>query len=178
MHVITTCGKSNFDYVRSLGADAVFNSRSPTVAADIRAYTQDKLYYAWDCIGEHGSPQAIRDALASSAPEGQIIRHGTIAMKPGEKQHRDDATFTWSVAYTAGGKPVELGQFVLPAQPEHYAFAAKWLALVEKLYSESKIKMHRAEVREGGLEGVLSGLKDMKNGSVSGVKLVYRVADL
>ncbi|KAF2677842.1 putative zinc-binding oxidoreductase ToxD [Lentithecium fluviatile CBS 122367] len=175
--VITTCGKHNFDYVKSLGADAVFDSRSPTVGADIRAYTNDKLYYAWDCIGEHGSPDAIAAALASSKPEGQKLRHGTIMFRPGTKVHRDDATFTWSIAYTTHGEVVDTMGLKVPAKPEDYAFAVKWTEMVERLYVEGRFRMHRVEVREGGLEGVLGGLKDMKDGNVSGVKLMYRIAD-
>ena len=176
--VITTCSKSNFDYVKSLGADVVFDSRSPTVGSDIRAYTNDKLYYAWDCIGEHGSPQAIGEALASSAPEGQKIRHGSIMSRPGDKQHRDGTVFTASLAYTAQGEEVEIMGHRFPPQPADYEFAVKWLELVERLYGEGKIRMHRAEVRDGGLDGVLEGLDDLRNGRVSGVKLVYRVADV
>lgn len=173
--VITTCAKSNFDYVKSLGADVVFDSRSETAGSDIRAYTRDKLYYAWDCIGEHGSPQAIGEALASSAPDGQKIRHGTIV--PG-KAHRDDTTFTFSLAYTAQGEAIDImGMFQLPALPDHSDFAVKWLEVVERLYARGRISMHRAEVRDGGLEGLLDGLDDLRNGRVSGVKLVYRVAD-
>jgi NADPH:quinone reductase-like Zn-dependent oxidoreductase len=176
--VITTCAKSNFDYVKLLGADVVFDSRSATAGTDIHAYTKDKLYYALDCIGEHGSPQAIREALASSAPEGQTIRHGTIMFRPGEKQHRDGTTFTATLGYTAQGEAIDImGLFKLPGQPDHYEFAVRWLEVVERLYTQGRFRMHRSEVRSGGLEGVLDGLDDMKHGRVSGTKLVYRVVD-
>jgi NADPH:quinone reductase-like Zn-dependent oxidoreductase len=173
--VITTCAKSNFNYVKSLGADVVFDSHSKTAASDIRAYTEDKLYYAWDCLGEHGSPQAIGEALASSAPDGQKIRHGTIVSGD---MHRDGTIFTSSLGYTAQGEAIDImGVFKLPALPDHYEFAVKWLEIVERLYAQGRFSMHRAEVRNGGFEGLLDGLDDLKNGRVSGWKLVYRLAD-
>lgn len=175
--VISTCSKSNFEYVKSLGADVVFDSRSPTTGADIRAYTQNKLYYAWDTIGEHGSPQACMDALASSAVEGQKIRYGTISAAPGWEPPRSDVVYTMTVGYTAWGEAIDTQGWVFPAQPDHLTFITKWIVFVEGLLKEKKIRPHRLEVREGGFEKILSGLEDMKNGKISGVKVVYHVAD-
>jgi NADPH:quinone reductase-like Zn-dependent oxidoreductase len=174
--VITACASHNVDYVKSLGADVVFDSRSSTVGADIRTYTNNKLYYAWDCIGEHGSSDAISNALASSPPPGQNLRHGSIIFSPGTKVHRDDVMFTSNLAYTVMGKAIDLLGFQAPAQPDDYEFAVKWLQVVEKLYEQGKFRTHRFEAREGGFEGILGGLRDLKDGNVSGVKLVYRVA--
>lgn len=175
--VITTCSPRNFDYVKSLGADTVFDSRSPTVGADIRAHTNNKLYYAWDTIGEHGSPAACAAALASSAPAGQKLHYGTILMGPGMKPPRDDVEFTFTLGYTAAGEAFEIAGMKWEAKPQDYEFTVKWTELAEKLWMERKWRPHRQDVREGGLEGVLNGLEDMKSGKVSGVKLVYRVAD-
>lgn len=173
--VITTCSPKNFDYVKSLGADAVFDSRSPTVGNDIRAYTKNKLYDVWDTIGEHGSPKACAAALASSYPEGQKIRYGTIVGTPDQNPPREDAEIKWSLGYTAMGAAIDVMGFKAPAQPGHYEFATKWMAFVEKLLKDRKLKPHRIEVRKGGFEGVLTGLRDLKEGRVSCAKLVYRV---
>ncbi|KAK7181779.1 zinc-binding oxidoreductase [Paraphaeosphaeria sporulosa] len=185
--VLTTAGKSNFDYVKSLGADAVFDSRSPTVGEDIRAYTNDRLYYAWDTIGEHGSPEASAKALASKAPEGQQLYYGTILLKDiahfiernGKFVERpDDVVFSMSIGYTAAGEAFHIRGAEFKARPEDFAFAKKWMPFAGDLLAQQKIKPHRAEVREGGFEAITSGLKDLKDGKISGVKVVYRVAEL
>jgi NADPH:quinone reductase-like Zn-dependent oxidoreductase len=183
---LTTAGKSNFDYVKSLGADVVFDSRSPTVGEEIRAYTNDKLYYAWDTIGEHGSPEASAKALASKAPEGQKLYYGTILLKDiksfmareGKFEVRpDDVVFSMSLGYTAPGEAFVVQGAEFPARPEDYEFMKKWMPFAGELIAQKKIKPHRAEVREGGFEAIPSGLEDMKNGKISGVKVVYRIAE-
>jgi hypothetical protein len=52
-----------------------------------------------------------------------------------------------------------------------------WVVVAERLLKEGKWRPHRQEVRKGGFDGILEGMKDMKEGKVSGVKLVYRVAE-
>ncbi|KAL1605237.1 hypothetical protein SLS60_004781 [Paraconiothyrium brasiliense] len=184
--VLSTARKSNFDYVKSLGADAVFDSRSPTVGEDIRAYTKDKLYYVFDTIGEHGSPEASAKALASKAPEGQKLYYGTILLKDIEvfierngkfEARPDDVVFSMSLGYTAQGEAFHIRDAKFPARPEDYIFAKKWMPFAGNLIAQGKVKPHRVELRDGGLDSILSGLEDLKNGEVSGVKLVYRIAE-
>jgi hypothetical protein len=52
-----------------------------------------------------------------------------------------------------------------------------WTGVVESLLEQGKLVPHPKEVRKGGLEGVVDGLKEVGKGRVSGVKLVYRVGD-
>lgn len=169
-----------------MGADAVFDSRSPTVGEEIRAYTNDRLCYVWDTIGDHGSDEASAKALASKAPDGQKLYYGTIIMKDrsgflnrnGKFPPRpDDVVMSASLGYTAAGKAFEIKDTKFPARPEDYDFAKKWHPFAADLITQGKVKPHRIEKREGGFDGILSGLEDMKHGKVSGVKLVYRVAE-
>ncbi|KAF2015280.1 putative zinc-binding oxidoreductase ToxD [Aaosphaeria arxii CBS 175.79] len=173
--VITACSPRNFEYVQSLGASKVFDINSNDLGAEIRAYTDDKLYYAWDCVGGPNAFPVCTSALASSAPEGQKIIFGTIVNS--KERPRDDVTYTYSIGYSAAGKSYVLGGVRRPAQPDHYDFTKKWTEFAEKLRLEGKWKAHRQEVRDGGFEGILGGMQDMKDGKVSGVKLVYRVGE-
>lgn len=62
----------------------------------------------------------------------------------------------------------------VPAKPENYDFGVKFWKNAEGLINEGKIKTHPTEVRKG-LDGVPQGLKDLKDGKLSGVKLVFTV---
>lgn len=62
----------------------------------------------------------------------------------------------------------------IPAKPQDFEFGKKWWSLAETLLAEGKIK-GTPTVRPGGLQGVLEGFEDMRNGKVSRQKLVYRI---
>jgi len=64
-----------------------------------------------------------------------------------------------------------------PARLDDLRFAEKWIPLVEKLWAEGKVKTHPDRVGSMGLVGCLEGMDEMRQGKVSGVKLVYRVDD-
>ena len=44
-----------------------------------------------------------------------------------------------------------------------------------KLIASSQIAVHPPKVGKDGLKGVIQGMDDLRDGKVSGVKLVYRV---
>lgn len=63
LRVITTCSPRNFDLVKSYGADVCFDYNSPTCGPDIRAFTNDSLDYALDCITVDSSLKICYQAL-------------------------------------------------------------------------------------------------------------------
>lgn len=69
------------------------------------------------------------------------------------------------------------GNSTIAANPEDFEFGKRFWSTAEKLLREGKWKPHRAELRSGGLDGILGGLEDLKQGKVSGKKLVYRVSE-
>jgi hypothetical protein len=56
-----------------------------------------------------------------------------------------------------------------------FEFGKRWMDLREKLVAGGKLKPHPKRVGNGGLEGVLKGMQEMKQGKVSGEKLVCRI---
>ena len=173
--VATTCSPSNFDYVKSLGADGAFDYRSPSVVDDIKAWSAnaDALTLAWDCIGEGKSPEISAAALSTTQPgHYRALLRVDDAVVKGANDKVDNGS---TLAYTMLGEPIDKTWAKLPAVPANYEYGKMFWEVTRGLLAEGKVQPAKQDVNRGGkgLEGVLAGLKELKEGKVSGVKLVY-----
>lgn len=64
--VYATSSPHNFDLIRKLGADHVFDYKDSEVGAKIRKATNDKLKLVFDCISEGNSPEITAAAVSSA----------------------------------------------------------------------------------------------------------------
>ncbi|KAH8426388.1 zinc-binding alcohol dehydrogenase family protein [Aspergillus melleus] len=167
--VLTTCSPHNFDLVKSLGADAVFDYNDPNVAAEIRKYTNNNLKYVFDTISVESSAKFCDEALSTEGGEYSALLVVKI--------ERENVNDRWTLGYTILGEAFKFGDIPFPAKPEDMEFAKKFWATAEQLLAQGKVKPHPLKVNPGGLRGVLDGMKAMQEGKVSGEKLVYRVAE-
>ncbi|KAI8822609.1 uncharacterized protein EV422DRAFT_524705 [Fimicolochytrium jonesii] len=166
--VITTCSPRNFDLVKSLGADEVFDYNDPEVINKIKAATNNSLTHVFDTISLEGSAKISAGVLA---PKGKYS--GLLPTKA----PRDDVSWTSTLAYTAFGEPFSTFGVTKDAIPEDYAYATKFWEISEKLLAGGKLKPHPLEVKEKGLKGIIDGLDLLRKDKVSGKKLAYRIAD-
>ena len=162
--VIAIASPHNFDLLRELGADHVLNYKDADVGSKIRKATDDKLKLIFDCISE-GSSHGICAAAMSSTGG-----HYT-ALLPTTNFPRKDVKTKMTIAYTAIG---ERYNDSIPANQADYEFGSKFWKIAEELVNSGKIVTHRTVVRNG-LEGIVEGLQELKDGKVSGTKLVYKV---
>ena len=167
--VITTCSPHNFDLVKSLGADVVYDYKDPNAADEIRKYTENNLKLVLDTIALDSSAKFCDNALSTEGGEYSAI--GLV------KIDRENVNSYFTLARTAFGDEVVFGDIRLPASREDQEFGEKFGMIVEKLLAEGKIKPHPPRVGKDGLKGVLEGLQLMREGKVSGEKLVYNVAE-
>jgi hypothetical protein len=63
----------------------------------------------------------------------------------------------------------------VPAKRQDFEFAKKFWNLATDFLARKQVIVHPVKVGSGGLAGVLGGLDKLKEGEVSGVKLVYRI---
>ncbi len=144
--------------------------------------------YAFDCISESSSAKICADALSTSSSSSSSSSTGTkrysslLAVADFPRADNDVAKKT-TIAYPALGEEMGFaghGSVIpprIPAKEEDARFMEMFFGIAEALLAEGKVKAHPPSVRGGGLRGVLEGWRDMREGRVSGEKLVYRVAD-
>ncbi|KAH8621081.1 Trans-enoyl reductase actts2 [Alternaria postmessia] len=165
LKVFATASPHNFDLLKKLGADEVFDYRDPECGAKIRTVTNGLLSLVFDTISEGSSPAIC--AAAMGAKGGKYT-----ALLPIKNFPRSDVKVTTILGYTALGVKVSDH---LPANQKDFEFSAKFWKLSQHLLEKEKIKTHPVDVRQGGIDAIPQGLQDLKNGRVSGVKLVYKI---
>jgi NADPH:quinone reductase-like Zn-dependent oxidoreductase len=78
--VVTTCSPRNFDFVKRLGAVAVFDYNSPSVVRDIKNFFKDKTAAGAISIGQ-GAAEACLDILGSCRGD-KVLAMATYPMDP------------------------------------------------------------------------------------------------
>ncbi|RAL15181.1 zinc-binding alcohol dehydrogenase family protein [Aspergillus homomorphus CBS 101889] len=167
--VLTTCSPHNFDLVKQLGADVVFDYKDPQSSAAIRKHTQNKLRLVLDTISLEPTAKFCDEALSTDGGEYSSLLPVKI--------ERANVNDRFTLGYTAFGEDFNFGNTPFPAKPEDREFAARFWEMSAKLLEERKVKVHRPKVGPAGLKGVLEGLELLKQEKVSGEKLVYNVEE-
>ncbi|THY86247.1 putative alcohol dehydrogenase [Aureobasidium pullulans] len=167
---ITTCSPKNFDFVKSFGAEAVFDYRSPSCGTDIKKYTKNGLGYAIDCITEESSMKICYAAIGRAG--GRYI--GMDPFPAHVAATRKIVKSDWVVAFRITGMPCNWpAPFTSDADPELSGSAIPFFDSVEKLLADGQIKTHPAKVSGGGLEAVIGGVDLLRRKEISAEKLVY-----
>jgi hypothetical protein len=164
-------------------------------------HTGDNLSLVFDCIAEGDSSKICTAALSSNGgkiasllPVSQENSRTNVTNEVSSRPYDQDYTLVsrdyirnylanqtplhqFVNAYTCIGDPYTMfGQYT-EAVPENYRLSSQFWEVAEKLFAEGKLVPHPQKVNlDGeGLEGVLKGLQIMRDGKVSGFKLVYRI---
>ncbi|KAJ5722225.1 hypothetical protein N7488_000260 [Penicillium malachiteum] len=82
-----------------------------------------------------------------------------------------------TVGYTILGEEFSHSDIPFPAIPEDAAFAKEWISEAEKFLASGKIKGHPVKLMPHGFKGIPEGLDELRDGNVSGEKLVYNVSE-
>ena len=171
--VITTSSPSNAEYVKSFGADHVLDYKSTTLTDDILRLADGPVNFVLDTY-----PSKTSTALAASImPKSVEAKY--VALVPGfeEDVQRLNAhvTATSILAYSAFGEPWMYEKKLFDAVPEDFEFQKGFVKMAEKYFTDELIKPPRVYLNRGGngLQGILRGLEEVREGRVSGGKLVY-----
>ncbi|KAI0723769.1 GroES-like protein [Cerioporus squamosus] len=163
--VVTTASPRNFSLLKSLGADEVFDYRDPEVVSKIKAATGDSIKRALDTISvKEGDP----------ASGGKV--HVILPLPIPETTSRKDVEVSYTSLYTVLGRAYDFGPDThYPASPEDRAQMAEFLKKLPKLMRDSAVKPLPVKSWDGGLDAIPDGLQYMREGKVSGEKIVYKL---
>lgn len=165
---VATCSPKHFSLAKSYGAEHVFDYSDPEAASSIRKLTGNKLRYALDCITDKDSV-----ALCYAAIGRMGGKYASLERCPEELQTRKAVQARFVYALEIFGLPISLGKgYDSEGSAELYDFAVGWYRVFQGLLDEGKLRPHPVQLLEGGLEGVMEGIKLLRTGCVSGKKLV------
>ncbi|GAA6019038.1 hypothetical protein JCM10207_006296 [Rhodosporidiobolus poonsookiae] len=151
LRVVATASPANFDFVKSLGASAVFDYRSSTIVKDLVAELQmqnEEFAGVFDAISEHGSSELCAE-VASKVKGGNKFVVGTLAM-PEVLPEGVKATYAMSpnVALKNGGAlaraiyhdfvPRALETGALKCKPDPLLVEGKGLGVLQKAVDRAK----------------------------------------
>lgn len=166
--VITTASPKSFDLVKKYGADAVFDYRSPTVAADIVA-EYPGISSAVDCFSEGVSTGICAKVIQNAG--GKVI-----TLLPRGKSQTPGVEYEGIMLYTVYGHAF---QWLPPVGPKFEASSedrelfARFCASLPQLVNT--LKPIPVSVKSGGFDDILAGLDELRAGQVSGNKLVVKL---
>lgn len=173
--VVTTSSEHNFEYLKSLGADATFDYKSPTCSQDIKKWSKGSVKHALDCISEE--PSASITVAAMSSTGGAYT---SLLPIPAETISKINPCITnnSTLGYTVVGEYFKFGTQDFPAKPEDFEFGKMFWEMSRGLLESGKVKVHKPSVDKygSGFEGILKGMEAMKQGKVSGEKLVFTIS--
>ncbi|KAF2121676.1 chaperonin 10-like protein [Lophiotrema nucula] len=170
---ITTCSPSNFNLVQRFGAERAFDYHSPTVAADIRAYTHNELAYVLDCVSLAETTQICYDAIGRAGGRycslepfrEAVTQRRALTIEP-----------SWILALTIFGEKVAMdGEYGRDALQEHRGIGVRAYEAVQALLDRGLIDTHPAKIVAGGWDEVIKGVDVVRQQNISGYKLVYSV---
>ena len=125
-----------------------------------------------DCITDAESIQLCYNAIGRAGG-----RYTCLEFCPESLQTRKAVKPDFVLGYEMFGKRVVLGpQYSREANPKAHKAAVTWLADMQKLVDEGKIKSHPIRVIPGGFQGIINGLEILRKGAISGQKMVIFVA--
>ncbi|KAG8966900.1 hypothetical protein FRC05_002348 [Tulasnella sp. 425] len=159
LKVVTTASPRHFEFVKKLGADAVFDYRDPETPAKIKAWSNGQIKHALDCISEHGTTKLAADSMSNdggriiiiipvkrdeSFPPSNIETH-EILIYHGLKHDRDD----------------------------YYPVLTEWLKHMPEI--APKLKVMPLKRWPGGLDALPEALAYHMAGKLSAEKIVVNV---
>lgn len=178
---------SSAHIAKKYGCDEIINYRDKSMyelTGAIKQAAGGKIRYAFDCISEGGTLQAISDAFKEHGGTISTCWSGVSgASELYFGTDMSDALSAYVLTYDdktlsklpKGVKAVRT--LVATAHGEDSDFAKKYFRLVGQWIDKGEFKAQRTTLIPEGLVGVAEGLRRLQEGETRGEKFVYRIED-
>lgn len=155
--------------MKSYGAEAAFDYKSPTCAEDIRKYTNNELEYAVDCITQESSMKICYGAIGRAGGY-----YTALDPFPQHLHNRKVVKPDWILATRIAGMPCHWpAPYASEANPDFLAWSAPLYEQIQRVLDEGKIRPHPVVASSGGFEALLEGVGKLRRKEISAQKLVY-----
>ncbi|KAK7035342.1 hypothetical protein VNI00_011873 [Paramarasmius palmivorus] len=168
MRVFVTASPKQYDMLRRLGANDLFDYSDSFTGRDIFEASGGTLKYAVDCWSEGITPYQASSALSKDG--------GHIATVLPYLSRKKNVETTLISAYAVYGKDIVF-PFPSTADLVSAANGKTYAKLISKLLAEGKLQLGPVKLFPNGLSGVVKGMEYSRLGKVHGEKIVYRIAD-
>lgn len=172
LKVLTTSSAQQTDFLKSLGADEVFDYHNADVIEQIKEVAGDSIAYAYDTVSTEETFQSVYDATANSK---EVEIDNLLFLTP-KKIKVDDSrkvNFHTTLAYCANGEDQNLNGFIVRSSPELVKdYNNFWFNHLPPYIS--KIKHSNLKVLKGGLDSVNDALELLRENKVRAEKVVFR----
>ncbi|BFZ65349.1 Zinc-binding oxidoreductase alcohol dehydrogenase [Saitoella coloradoensis] len=171
--VIATASPDQWASLKGLGADVCIDYKDPDVVKKVKdAAGENGITYGLDCISEEQTVKAVTSCFTGS---GKLIT--LLGTSPTANSNPDQVTVQPTLVYTILGRAFEMRGDEYQASPEDRRVAEQFYEKLPEWIQSDKVKPNRTRIVEGGLNGILRGFEEMKNGKVRGEKLVYVIKE-
>lgn len=176
LKVITVSSPKNFDYLKQLGADYVFNYHDSDVIQQIKAAAKGEIKFGLDTVSTKESFQQLYSATYDSelAKLDSLLFLGPNDIV--EDDRKGKVSFVDStLAYLVDGNvPLTFFGIIHDIKPEtKERYDAFWFNVIPKILPE--LKHSNLKVLPKGLETTNIALNLLQQDKVSGEKLVFRI---
>ncbi|KAK1240248.1 hypothetical protein MKX08_007690 [Trichoderma sp. CBMAI-0020] len=165
--VYTVCSRASHELAKQSGADYIYYHDEPPSLEALRIATQGKIQIAIDCIATEQSAAICASNMEVSG--GKYVSFTGTRIRDPRITTANMFGFTMlnrEFLFEARGLQADINV-------EDVTFTTNFARRAERLIALNAIKPSTAEVRPGGLNGIVFGLEDMKAGRVRGKRLVY-----
>lgn len=171
LKVITTASPKNHDFLKSLGADAVFDYHDTDVSKQIRDFAGDSIAYALDTISSEYSFQHVYDSTANSS---HVAIDNLLGLQPLQIKTDENRKVSYSttLAYLIWGQDIDLMGTIFKSSTQ---LVENYNDLFVKILPSyiSKLKHSNLRVLNPGLETASEALELLRQNKVSGEKVVF-----